>query len=48
MNKIFVINLNKNIFYFNIKQKNSETGNRTLVICVTGRDTDHYTISDIR
>ena len=28
------------------KKKNSETGNRTLGICVTGRDVTNYTISD--
>ena len=29
-----------------MKSKNSATGNRTLVSCVTGRDTSHYTIAD--
>ena len=28
------------------KKKNSETGNRTLGICVTGRDVTNYTISE--
>ena len=28
------------------EQKNSLTGNRTPAACVTGRNTDHYTIKD--
>ena len=30
------------------KKKNSETGNRTPGICVTGRDVTNYTISDYK
>ena len=33
-------------FLFLSKKQNSETGNRTPGICVTGRDVTNYTISD--
>ena len=29
-----------------LRKKNSLTGNRTPAACVTGRNTDHYTIKD--
>ena len=35
------------IFYKKQKKQNSETGNRTPGICVTGRDVTNYTISDL-
>ena len=41
---VFFIFLQKNFIL--AQKKNSETGNRTPGICVTGRDVTNYTISD--